>query len=102
MTLTFLLAGGALAGSLPLALPPHAALLLLQPLLLSVGLVPAAVLHQPLVRPHSAVSGSHALLGLIEGESQGGEEVGALGTVTAGTQRATSFRLFTWFSLEDH
>lgn len=102
MTLTFLrLARAALAGRLPLSLPPHAALLFLQPLLLSIGLVPAAVLHQSLVRSQTAVGGSHAILRLIKGERQRGEEVGALCTVTAGEQKKTRIRLFMRLIRED-
>lgn len=103
MRLTFLwLVGAALAGRLPLSFPPDAALLFLQPLLLSVGLVPAAVLHQPLVGSQPAVGGRHALLGLVKGESQRGEEVGALCTVTAGEQRNTRLRLSKRFIREEH
>lgn len=82
-TLTFFrLAGGALAGSFPLSLPPDAALLLLQPLLLGVGLVPATVLHQALVGPAPAVGGRHALLCLVQGQRQGSEVVHGLCSLT--------------------
>lgn len=65
-TLTFLwLAGDALADGFPLSLPPHDALLLLQPLLLRVAFVPAAFLHQALVGPAAAVGGRYAFLVFI-------------------------------------
>ena len=74
--LTILRAATPRAGLQPPA--PRLALLLLQPLLLRVGLVPSPLLHQPLVRPQAAVGGRHALLMLVEGQGQLGEVVHVL------------------------
>lgn len=61
-------AGGAVG--LSLSFSAGGALLLLQSLFLSVGLLPAALLHQTLVRPPSAVRGSNALLWLVQCQRQ--------------------------------
>lgn len=80
--LTFLRTAAPRAGLQPPA-PIHA-LLLLQPLLLRVGLIPVSLLHQPLVGPQAAVGGRHALLVLVEGQGQLREVVHVLRVVPAG------------------
>lgn len=101
-SLTFLRATAPRAGLQPPA--PRHPLLLLQPLLLRVGLVPVPLLHQPLVRPQAAVCGRHALLVLVEGQGQLGEVVHVLGVlpVAAGrrerSRRAPGPRVHPWNS----
>lgn len=65
--------GGAVGLSLPLS--ADGALLLLQSLFLCVGLLPAALLHQTLIRPPPAICGSNTLLRLVQCQRQGREVV---------------------------
>merc|ERR1719370_1757079 len=72
--------------------PPHCSLLLLQPHLLLVRLVPPALLHQPLVRSQPGVSWSKVFLHLIQLTCESAEVVVLLSSLVIALHFPEQFR----------